>query len=296
MREERWAQTPKYTRDPCVTRLFTFLNIDIYSKNRDDLSKVMSIDPDFVDKLESESSTNKLIYHYCSKCHDKAWLDDNHDNHNDRTGSDSVNIGGVYVVDNVLSHEEEIGYMRLIDNPILWKPSQEGRCKQDFGPRVNFIGKKASVGNFVGFPTFAKNLLSRLQEENFKQLGNFVPVEFCILEYTPERNSYIRPHYDDTWIWGDRLVTVNLLSETTLRLTREYNIPPYEIAIKMPARSLVIVHGDARYNWHHSIKRHDIKSRRIAMTWREFSDEITNEAEFDEFVSDVLRISRATID
>jgi len=125
-----------------------------------------------------------------------------------------------------------------------------------------------------------------------KQLvEDFVAVEFCILEYTPERGSYIRPHYDDTWIWGDRLITVNLCSGTALRLTKEFRIPPYEILIRMPARSLVVIKGEARYEWHHSITRYDIKSRRIAMTWREFSEEILNDPDHKDFVDEVFSVA-----
>eukprot|EP01066_Platyproteum_vivax_P017942 Platyproteum_vivax@DN7459_c0_g1_i10.p1 len=36
------------------------------------------------------------------------------------------------------------------------------------------------------------------------------------MEYTPERGSAIDPHFDDFWLWGERLLTLNLLTNTTL--------------------------------------------------------------------------------
>lgn len=255
----------------------------------------MLIDSSLIEELESESNHNKLIYFYCPKCRNRAWLDKDHKIHNDDSGVDHIEIQGVAVIEDAIEFVEEDHFMTLIDTPNVWKQSQEGRCKQDFGPKVNFLAKKASVGDFAGFPLFAKNILRRFQTQHHDLLGDFVPVEFCILEYAPERGSYIRPHYDDTWIWGDRLVTLNLGSGTILRLTREFNIPPYEIAIDMPPRSLVVIYGDARYNWHHSIKRFDIKSRRIAMTWREFSQEIVADQQWSGFVKDVLSIANKTL-
>ena len=195
------------------------------------------------------------------------------------------------MIENFVNEDEEQQLVQLIDTRKPWVPSQEGRRKQDYGPKVSFLKKKVSVGNFGGFPSFAVDLFGRMLSKHPGLFDMFAPVEFCLLEYTPERGSYIRPHYDDMWIWGDRLVTVNLLSETALRLTREFRIPPYEIIIKMPARSLIVIRGEARYDWHHSINRYDIKARRIAMTWREFSEEIIKDEEHSDFVNQVFQLA-----
>lgn len=236
----------------------------------------------------------KPIYIFCPECADTAWISDDHSRHNQSSEIDSVRIGGIHVVKDFISQDEEGQLVTLIDSRQPWVPSQEGRAKQDYGPKISFLKRKVSVGNFGGFPDFAVSLFNRMQETSPSILGDFVPVEFCILEYTPERGSYIRPHFDDKWIWGDRLITVNLLSETVLRLTREFNIPPFEIAIRMPARSLLVISGEARYDWLHSINRYDIKSRRIAMTWREFSDEIVKDEDYKDFVLQVLTIANQT--
>lgn len=212
--------------------------------------------------------------------------------HNENSGVDSVAIDGVTVISDFISQEEENLLIQTIDTIKPWIESQEGRRKQDYGPKVNFLKRKVSVGNFGGFPDFSVSLIERMLTRYHKLFHNLIPVEFCILEYTPERGSYIRPHYDDFWIWGDRLLTVNLLSETALRLTKEFRIPPYEILIRMPARSLVVIQGEARYDWHHGINRYDIKSRRIAMTWREFSEEIVKDEEYKDFVAEVFSIAK----
>lgn len=252
---------------------------------------MMLVSQEIIEELESESNFSKPTYKYCPQCRNKAWLNPHHANHLDERSSDAIDIQGVAVIENIVSPEEEKDLIQLIDSNNPWVPSQEGRSKQDFGPKVNFLARRVSIGNFRGFPEFARNILMRTQNDNPDLLVDFKPVEFCILEYTPERGSYIRPHFDDKWVWGDRLITVNLLSDTVLRLTREFNIPPYEIIIKMPARSLIVIYGEARYNWLHSIKKNDITSRRIAMTWREFSDDIIADNDYAQFVDEVFTIA-----
>ena len=108
-----------------------------------------------------------------------------------------------------------------------------------------------------------------------EQLSDFLPVELCNLEYDSSRGSSIEPHFDDFWVWGDRLVTLNYLSETFLTLTRpeESSSDAVEIRIRMRPRSLLVLCSDARNKWLHSIKREDISGRRVATTWRELSSE-----------------------
>lgn len=244
--------------------------------------------------MMATSRPTKPIYIFCPECADIAWISDDHSRHNQSSGVDSVSINGIHLIENFIGQNEESQLVTSIDSRQPWVPSQEGRAKQDYGPKISFLKKKVSVGNFGGFPNFAVSLFDRIQETSPWLLSDFVPVEFCILEYTPERGSYIRPHFDDKWIWGDRLITVNLLSETVLRLTREFNIPPLEIVVRMPARSLLVIYGEARYDWLHSINRYDIKSRRIAMTWREFSEEIVKDEDYKDFVLQVWTIANKT--
>lgn len=51
------------------------------------------------------------------------------------------------------------------------------------------------------------------------------------------------------------------------------DIPDVEIDIVLPPRSLIVASGAARYDWKHGIKRSNIHSRRVAMTFRELTPE-----------------------
>lgn len=79
------------------------------------------------------------------------------------------------------------------------------------------------------------------------------------------------------WLWGDRLVTVNLMANTFLTLQPGSAIlsetGPCEILVPMERRSLLVLSKDARYKWMHSIKKEHIVDQRWAITLREASDE-----------------------
>ena len=141
---------------------------------------------------------------------------------------------------------------------------------QDFGPKVNFKKKKVKTSVFSGLPGYSKPLVDKMI--NHTVLEDFIPVELCNLEYEPERGSAIDPHFDDAWLWGNRLVTINLLSDTNLMLSRD-STPEIQVAVPLPAKSLLVVSGEARYIWKHAIHHEDIRRRRLAMTFRELSSE-----------------------
>eukprot|EP00112_Aurelia_sp_Birch-Aquarium-sp1_P004992 Seg1566.9 transcript_id=Seg1566.9/GoldUCD/mRNA.D3Y31 product="alpha-ketoglutarate-dependent dioxygenase alkB 4" protein_id=Seg1566.9/GoldUCD/D3Y31 len=178
----------------------------------------------------------------------------------------------ITVLEDFVTHEEEIKLKEAIYK-FPWKLSQSGRRKQDFGPQANFKKKKLKVGNFTGLPSVSRDIVKRFK--CYKELSNFDPVEVCHLEYTPERGSSIDPHIDDEWLWGERLVTLNLCSNSILTLSNENLSAELTIQVPMPQRSLLVLQGDARHIWKHSIKRNDVNGLRLAITFRELSDEFT---------------------
>ncbi|XP_029030404.1 alpha-ketoglutarate-dependent dioxygenase alkB homolog 4 isoform X2 [Betta splendens] len=159
----------------------------------------------------------------------------------------------------------------------VWNQSQSGRRKQDFGPKVNFKKQKVRIGSFSGLPPLSQRLLVRMQK--VPSLADFQPVEQCNLEYHSERGSAIDPHLDDSWLWGERLVTINMLSDTTLTMSLEQGLPELglaeevQVAVRVPRRSLLVLHGEARHRWKHAILREHVRERRVCSTYRELSAE-----------------------
>ncbi|KAM7397534.1 hypothetical protein PAMA_005707 [Pampus argenteus] len=191
-------------------------------------------------------------------------------------GSASFPFPGVFMRQNFISDEEEEELIRCMDQEV-WNQSQSGRRKQDFGPKVNFKKRKVRVGRFSGLPALSQKLVLRMQQE--PNLAGFQPVEQCNLDYHPERGSAIDPHLDDSWLWGERLVTINMLSDTTLTMSLEQGLPEaglaeeVHVAVHLPRRSLVALYGEARHRWKHGIHRTDVHERRVCSTYRELSAE-----------------------
>lgn len=239
-------------------------------------------------------------YVYCPLCN-KAWSGWNSYSHYEHPGhsGQSLSYDGVYIDTNFLSNNEESMLVKYIDK-LPWNLSQSGRRKQNFGPKCNFKKRKLQLGDFKGFPLFSKFVQDKLQ--NVPVLNGFQTVEQCFLEYRPETGAAIDPHIDDCWIWGERIVTVNLLSDTVLTMTynkllNKYNLDCVEeyglvgntnitshvlepnyfeheypiVRIPLPRRSLLVLYGPARYKWEHQILREDISNRRLCIAYREFT-------------------------
>ncbi|KAM4619733.1 alpha-ketoglutarate-dependent dioxygenase alkB homolog 4 isoform 2-T2 [Polymixia lowei] len=188
----------------------------------------------------------------------------------------SFPFAGVFVWENFISEEEEKELIWKMDQGV-WNQSQSGRRKQDFGPKVNFKKQKVNLGGFCGLPKTSQDLVVRMLQE--PTLAGFQPVEQCNLDYHPHRGSAIDPHLDDSWLWGERLVTINMLSDTTLTMSLEEGLAELgleeevRVAVPLPRRSLVVLYSDARYRWKHAIHRKDINARRVCSTYRELSPE-----------------------
>ena len=111
-----------------------------------------------------------------------------------------------------------------------------------------------------------------MQQEPF--LSDFRPVEQCNLDYHPQRGSAIDPHLDDSWLWGERLVTINMLSDTTLTMSLHEGLSQeIQVAVRLPRRCLLVLYHDARHKWKHAVYRHDVVDRRVCSTFRELSTE-----------------------
>uniref|UniRef100_A0A4W5JD00 AlkB homolog 4, lysine demthylase n=1 Tax=Hucho hucho TaxID=62062 RepID=A0A4W5JD00_9TELE len=200
---------------------------------------------------------------------------------------------GILLWNNFISEEEESELITDMDLN-AWRESQSGRRKQDFGPKVNFKKHKVRLGGFSGLPPISRKLVLRMSQEPV--LAGFQPVEQCNLDYHPQRGSAIDPHLDDSWLWGERLVTVNLLSDTTLTMSLEEGLSELgqgevRVSVQLPCRSLVVVYGEARHRWKHAIHRHDIHERRVCSTYRELSAEFMFGGEQQNVGSQLLDIA-----
>ena len=198
---------------------------------------------------------------------------------------------------------------------------------------MNFKKQKVKTQVFTGLPAFSEALVARMK--NTKVLCDFEPVELCNLEYLPHRGAAIAAHKDDSWLWGERLVTINLLSDTKYTMTwdakqmaangdskqtvesdsertgRTQTIPSQilssshhmgcasidldidltkvAVEISIPARALIVLHGEARHRWLHAIHSRHITERRVGITLRELSDVFRNDGPLEQIGDELLQ-------
>ena len=239
-------------------------------------------------------------------------------------------FSGIKVIRDFISKDEEQELIANLDK-LPWDLSQSGRRKQNFGPRANFKKRKAKVGPFNGFPKCTEFIQERFS--SVSQLEGYRTVEQCSIEYRPDTGACIEPHIDDCWIWGERIVQLNLLSDSYLTLTpyssgdrAKYNLEDVAgypkvldqddkvilnplagkmqsesysmsgiladenivIRIPLPARSLLLMSGLARYEMEHAILREDITDRRVVIAYRELTPPYLPTGEHEAIGAEIL--------
>ena len=226
---------------------------------------------DRVVALKSECFTNPVDEFHLFCVHCTTALPCSHNLHS----TCSLDLTGVRVCLDFVSDTEEMQLTHNIDKS-TWQPSQSGRLKQDYGPRANYKKQKLKLDKFFGLPAYSSFLRRRLHE--ISELQDFIPVEQCNLQYHPDQGSSIDFHFDDFWLWGERLIIINLLSDSAML----FNYQDHYVKVPLPRRSLIVMRGDGRDKWKHAIVREDIVDRRISVTFRELSQLFLNGERRDE--------------
>ena len=167
-------------------------------------------------KEELSKTYGESSYIFCSQCnrivlHD-TWNISTFKECNELKDHGDLNtepFPGILIIKDFVSITEENELVNNLDL-LNWDTSQSGRRKQNFGPRANFKKRKAKAGdNFKGFPRCTKFIQERFQ--NVPCLDGYQTIEQCSIEYKQETGACIEPHVDDCWIWGERIVQLNML-------------------------------------------------------------------------------------
>ncbi|KAL4001873.1 hypothetical protein ACH3XW_1135 [Acanthocheilonema viteae] len=233
-----------------------------------------------------------------SSLSDRPTLADIHDsanriNKDENKSEDYLIVTGLNVVINFLTETEEMNLVEVIDKTD-WALSQSGRRKQDYGPRVNFKHKKIKMDRFVGMPSYIDLILNRMNSISSDLFGSYQPFELCNLEYRDDRWSTIEMHYDDTWIWGERLICVNLLNKSVLTYSNDEK--QFIIYVPLSRRTMVCMSDEIRYSWKHAVFPEHIHGRRIALTMREPSAAFKEGGElYEKFGRELMRLGNVRI-
>jgi len=178
--------------------------------------------PDQSDDTSKEEEEVFCSFVFCTHCSIAfyASVDDYDDKdcqwHHTLGNVPSMPFPGVTIFTEFITPENE----KVLEEEIEarpWAKSQSGRLKQDYGPKCNFKKRKLKLDVFTGFPSYLEPIVTKF--DSYPLLTNYHTVEQCNLDYHPSRGSAIDPHFDDFWVWGERLLTLSLLSLTFLTMS-----------------------------------------------------------------------------
>lgn len=201
---------------------------------------------------------------------------------------------GAFLLENFLSEGEAVSLLEEIERwPFL--PSQSGKQKQHFGPKVNFNKRRLNASAFDGLPAYSADLnlrfLERLMEhsESTNALRSvaraFEPTDVFVLRYREGEASNLDFHLDDTFAYGEMILDLSLEADSVMTFYRDRpggEIPladnrtarPACVRVPLPARSLLILSGAARYEWEHALLARDIRDQRTSLTFRTLGPEL----------------------
>lgn len=195
-------------------------------------------------------------------------------------GSQSVSeipgFWGLRVLPDFVSQQEARSLLAEVERtPFV--PSQSGKQKQHYGPKMNFRKQRMNATAFAGIPAYARKIESRLRErggdaELGSALASYRTTDVFVLRYLESECSNLDFHVDDRFAYGEVILDLSLESDCVL----SFREPRTGACVRapLPARSLAVLFGAARYAWEHAILAGDVSGRRTSITLRTLSDEL----------------------
>ena len=205
---------------------------------------------------------------------------------------------GIYVLLDFVSETESSALMKTIEKASFLK-SQSGKQKQHYGPKVNFNKRRVNPEAFTGLPTYAPKLEARLRErvsayllaedasrgDLAKALSCYETTDVFVLRYRSREQSNLDFHLDDVFAYGELILDLSLESDSVIsfyrgrpegeiKYTADHPIDPACVRVPIPARSMLVLFGAARFEWEHAIRAPDIATQRTSITLRTLSSTV----------------------
>ena len=213
---------------------------------------------------------------------------------------------GVHIFRDFLSTKEAEQLLTMVETaPFV--PAQSGKFKQHYGPKINFNKRKINAAGFNGLPNYVPCIESRLRQlagqDLFgdpshcaalqKALDAFEPTDDFVLRYFEQDASNLDFHRDDTFAYGEVILDLSLESDSVLTFLECDEAAPKTspwacVRVPLPARSLAIIFGRARFTWDHAILAYDIAEKRTSITLRTLSETL-RESEAGRRILDIAR-------
>ena len=173
-----------------------------------------------------------------------------------------------------ISQDEQEQLVTTIDS-LPWRKDLKRRV-QHYGYVYDYKAKTINPGHYLGpLPEFLQQIAERLNTHT--ELFDSVPVQCIINEYVgPQGISW---HYDAV-TFGPAIATISLLEPWYMEFNRTYSRDKVhgDRDSLLEVGSCLIMTGDSRYKWHHSIPRLNQeksgleRGRRLSLTFRTLRD------------------------
>jgi len=173
-------------------------------------------------------------------------------------------ISGLIYIPEYITSDAETALIKTI-NKQKWDNTLSRRV-QHYGYRYDYKARTVTADMYIGtLPKWLKDLAVQLNNDG---LCEEVPDQVIINEYQPGQG--IAAHIDCESCFGPRIFSLSLGSAAIMEFTREGESKK---EILLERRSLVMMYGDARSIWKHSIparlKDKGIeRGTRISLTFR----------------------------
>lgn len=199
----------------------------------------------------------------------EAWLTWRYVEMNAPTTSTLERIAGLTTISDYLSPSEHDQLLNLIDQQ-PWLTDLKRRV-QHYGYRYDYKSRSVDPSMYLGpLPKWIAPLARRLHHD---ELIRKIPDQLIVNEYEPGQG--IASHVDCIPCFGDTIISITLGSACVMTFT---NIKTQEeIPVLLEPRGLIVMQGEARYDWKHGIalRKSDIfqgqiikRGRRVSLTFR----------------------------
>ncbi len=179
-------------------------------------------------------------------------------------------ISGLKYIPGYITEFQHNWLLAQIDKQ-LWLNDLKRRV-QHYGFKYDYKARKVSRDMRIGeLPIWLKELRSRLQQAGYMPEG---ADQVIVNEYKPGQG--ISGHVDCEPCFESTIISLSLGSSCVMNFTSKYN-KAKRIPVWLSPRSIVVLSGEARYEWLHSIAprkwdewdgRKYERQRRVSLTFR----------------------------
>ena len=189
------------------------------------------------------------------------------------SNSDVIAIPGITYIPNYVNVDEQNQLLDVIDQQVWSLESIESKRRiQQHGYRYDYKNDiLVSVSCLGSLPDWAKSIAKRLYSDRITK----TPLDqLTVNEYEPGQG--LRSHIDCVTCFGNTIITLSLGSSYVMEFTHSHTKENREILLL--AGSLLVLQGEARYIWQHSVtpRQKDlyqgtefVRTRRVSLTFRE---------------------------